>query len=463
MAKQVSKSHFVLIPNIESKEFAIGDFSFKQGGLPWLDECNDLEERDLLKATVKMVQNEGLSSVGSFLYCFSDLKGLSRNEIFLKVRKVMALLRFAAFEEGLGLSVEDLSSFVFQVVKSDDESPETRYWLNDVLTGDGFFAPGFPNESLIMNYPHAIFYLDDHYLIKKYNENYIEDKYISAIEWYNRTFEQSSDIVENMIKLAVAFEKMHPLKTSDKSKEFGRWLFERFDSKDAETWGKDFYETRGAILHGNEFYDYPREQEKNKPQKGKKCIYWRNPEGNTDYTSHASIGREIFKFLLREEILGEEVKDKIIAERIKHDFIENLLVPNEVRYQKLKELVDSGILFGEEHLNLISDLKYNDFTGDKETIFSLLEYYLEKLDELLPILKDKTGPIRDLMYENNRKLFPTISSLSKQIELHYTRVGKTLVLDEKTTKLHILSRLFQIVATCLSQIFWREVLGEGKE
>ena len=380
MATKVFKNHFILIPNIESKEFTIGDFSFKQGGLPWLDECKDLEERNLLKATVKMVQNEGLSSVGSFLYCFSDLKGLSRNEIFLKVRRVMALLRFAAFEEGLGLSVEDLSSFVFQVVKSDDESPETRYWLNDVLSGDGFFAPGFPNENRSINYPHAIFYLDNHYLIKKYNENSIEDKYISAVEWYNRTFEGNSDIIENVVKLAVAFEIVHPL-SGDKTKDFSCWIYQRFNNGLAKKWAKEFYETRGAILHGREFYDYIRQDIVEKSSK--KCIYWRNPEGNTDYTSHASIGREIFKFLLREEILGEEVKDKIIAKRIKQDFIENLLVPNEVRYQKLKELVDRGVLFGQEHFNLISDLKYNDFTGDKKTIYSLLEYYLEKLDEIL--------------------------------------------------------------------------------
>lgn len=454
MSSRVFEKFLILIPNVHLTEpLTIEDFSFKQAEPQEIEEGDSLEEKDLLNETIKMLQNEGLSSYGFFVYCFFDFNTLNRNKISLRMRKAMALLRFATFEEKPELKVEDIPYFVFRVSKMDNDIPEMLYYFHDVLGGPQLFAPGFSETQYPVNHPIHLNVTSNHDLIKKYNENELEDKYISAIEWFNRTFEQGSDNTEDIMKLAVAFEKIHPL-GGDKEKEFSCWIYEKFNSEIARKWAKEFYITRGVILHGNEFADYPRDREEIIKQKPKVCIYWRNPEGYTDYTTHAFIGQEIFKFVLRDEVLGEKLENEILDKKIRSQFIDNLLVPNEVCYKQLQQLINGSTKFGDKHFEIISKLSYKDFTGDKKTVYSLLEYYLEKLDELVPTLKDKITAIIDLIQEDNRKLFRELSRLSREIKNYYSKRKNHILLDEKTIKLHHLSRFFEITSRAFSRLLW---------
>lgn len=180
-----------------------------------------------------------------------------------------------------------------------------------------FWAPGFQEVIRRTNYPELLYLDDAHFLIQKFNVGKLEDKYIIAIERFNRTFKENYDSVEDILNLSTAFEHIFELKGKRKADLLAENLIREFGLLDVllrenfAKWSKEFYVVRDQISHGNAFRCY-------REEKGytywEECFKWKHPDGTARYMPHTFIAKKIFKLLIERLLKGEKI-DKGIVEK----------------------------------------------------------------------------------------------------------------------------------------------------
>jgi hypothetical protein len=469
------KVHLLIIPDIYlEKPLTMRDLTLQRFGL----ENNLIDSKDnaLLLNVQQMLMNQGYTESFTYTFIFSDEKF---EKVILYVRKIMAIFRYVIFGKYPDLNIESLTYYLVEARFTGGEKPEIKYILNGVQDGVhqiNLWAPGFREGVRKVIFPNIIDLDCEHFLIQKFNSSELEDKYIIAIERFNRTFKQNYDPVEDILNLTTAFEHIFKLKgKGDKCRLFANRLIQEFGlsedttlSKFFTSWSEEFYRVRGEISHGNAFQEY---SEKRGHEYWEECFKWKHPDGTVRYINHASIAKRIFQLIMIEKVserskIGEnaletapqEVRNwsKKIEQEIMESYVEPLITPNEIYYRRLKELIDSREPFGRPYYSIISRIKQQDGTEEKAVLLCLLKHFSNLTEDRFPDLKQECGEMKKLIEEEN------IAPLSlKAIELSqkiYRKDSDKRVIDDEKVYNSKLSQLFEKVFYSLSQIAWLEKL-----
>ncbi|MCK4224698.1 MAG: hypothetical protein KAX39_05925 [candidate division Zixibacteria bacterium] len=462
----MNTEYFLILPNVYLHEScSIGEATFHRFGSADGKLGNDKNE-ELLKNIQQMLFNNGFS--GLFTYYYFDSNQPFQN-IVLDVRKIMTIFRYVVFEEHPDYSLELLTYYLLQAEKLPDEVAEMKYWLEGIQDGNQhihFEAPGFREVTRRVTYPEVLSLHDGHFLIQRFDANDLEDKYIIAMERFNRTRKENHDHAEDILNLATAFEHIFKLKGTNKAELLAMNLVQTFELSESPLagtfaeWSKQFYKTRGELSHGNAFEHYRKETGYNFWED---CFKWKHPNGSTGYRPHAYIASKIFQLLI-ERLLGgqeairiKELEQMLTEYKIKpliESKIESLITYNEIQYRKLKELVDSGKPFDHAYFDLVSKIKQRDGTEDKSVLLELLPHFLNVTENRFPDLQKECKEIMNLLAtENMHSIGSKVMKLSQKIK------GKETdrhVMNDETVKVFCLWQFFEKAYLALTHIAWLE-------
>jgi hypothetical protein len=467
----MNKEYLLILPNVFiGSPFIIGKITFQNFGSD--EESIAEENKDLLLNVQQMMINNGFSGLFTYSYFASDKKF---DKIVLDVRKAMALFRYITFEKHPDLSLESLTYYLLVPMKMELDTPEMKYSFEG--TEDGyryihFWAPGFREVISETSSPQILHLDNEHFLIQKFNTGELKDKdkYIIAIERFNRTFKYNHDSVEDILNLTTAFE--HIFEKSDTAILFAKNLIQTFRlenttlAKFFTNWSKEFYKVRGEISHGNAFNKYSK-------MEGyihwEECFKWKHPDGTIRYISHTSIAKKIFQLVIERLLKGDKIKNNEIADasleekeflkqleyKLSELKIEPLITPNEIHYRQLKELVDSNVPFGEPYYDLISKLKGCDGTEDKSVLFELLKYFLNITKDKFPDLEEECNEINALVTKNKNTALVGLKVFNLFKKIERIESNRKVFDDEGFYNFH-LSQFFKKLYHSLSHIAWSE-------
>jgi hypothetical protein len=468
----MNQKYFLILPNVFIHEpCVIGELILQRFGSE-NDAQTVNENTELLLNIQQMLFNNGFS--GAFTYSYLTTCDEFEN-VVLSVRKIMTLCRYIIFEEHNNLSLESLSYYLLRPTKISEEKPKMKYSLEGIQNGNQyahFWAPGFREITKRVNYPEFLQIPNDHYLIKKFNTGKLEEKYIIAIERFNRTLKENYDPVEDILNLTTAFEHIFELKGSDKAESLGKNLVHafKFNGSSLESffteWSKEFYKVRGEVSHGNAFKHYA---QKNGYSYWEECFKWKHPDGTTRYVNHTSIAKKVFTLLIERLLKGTTfVRDEIedasgemkkflnqLETKLVESQIEPLITPNEIYYNKLKELIDSNLPFGRPYYDPISKIKQNDRTGTKPVLLDILKYFLNITKERFRNLKVECDEIENLILEEKPIASIALRTLQLSQKIDELEAHKKLFDDERIASSY-LAKLFEKVHRSLMDIAWFE-------
>ena len=414
---------------------------------------------ELLKNIQEMLINRGFSGLFTYSHFNSNEKF---EDIVLNVRKAMTVFRYAIFEGHPDFSLELMTYFLVQPHKFADKITEMKYSLEGIQDGNQpvhFFAPGFREVTRRASYPEILALVSAHYLIQKFNDNALDDKYILAIERFNRIFKENHDPIEDIQNLITAFEHLFKPKKVDKAYLFAKHIIDAFrlngtsSSGTVKTWSEEFYKVRGEILHGNAFMKYT-------PTKGfdywEQCFKWKHPSGKMRYKHHALIASKIFQLLVNRHIGNRKIlKVEQLEQMLTESEIEPLVTPNEVYYRRLKELADLDKPFDHTYFDIIFKIKRCDGTEEKSVLFELMPFFLNAIIKNSPELKKQCEEIIALTQRNDtHSMSLKLLELSKKIG---NKVAEPLVINDETFIPLCLSGLFEKVFYQLTNVALREM------
>jgi hypothetical protein len=443
----MNKEYLLILPNIFiEKPFNIGNTTLQRFGSE-NEMLTDNKNREVLLNVQQMLINNGFSGAFTYSYLAATDKF---EEIVLNIRKIMALFRYIVFEKHPALSLERLTYYLLKPVEIEEEIPQMKYSLDGIQDGNRhihFGAPGFQEVIKRTNYPEILYLDDEHFLIQKFNVGELEDKYIIAIERFNRAFKENYDSTEDILNLTTAFEHIFKLKDGNKADLLANNLIQTFGLKGTslektfKDWGKEFYKVRGEVSHGNAFRRY----EKRGYNYWEECFNWKHPDGTTGYISHTSIAKKIFQLLIERLLKGEKI-DKSVAEkssaemkkwleeleyRLIESEIEPLITPNEIYYKRLKELVDSNTPFGLPYYDLMSKIKQCDGTEEKPVLLKLLMYFLSITESKFPDLKEECAEMEKLIEEGMNIALIGVKAINLSQMIHKRDLHNKVFNDEK--------------------------------
>lgn len=463
----MNKEYLLILPNIFiEKPFNIGNITLQRFGSE-NETLIDNKNKDLLLNVQQMLINNGFSGAFTYSYLAATDKF---EEIVLNIRKIMALFRYIVFEKHPDLSLERLTYYLLKPVKIGEGIPEMKYSLDGIQDGNRhvhFPVPGFQVVIRRTNYPEILYLDDEHFLIQKFNAGELEDKYIIAIERFNRTFKESYDSVEDILNLTTAFEHIFKLKDGNKADLLANNLIQTFGLKDTslektfKDWSKEFYEVRGEVSHGNAFRRY----EKKDYNYWEECFNWKHPDGSTRYISHISIAKKIFQLLIERFLKGEKIDKRVVEkssaemkkwlEQLEYHLVESqiepLITPNEVYYDRIKGLVDSNVPFGQSYYDLISRINRSDITGNKSVLFDLLKYFWGITENRFPDLKEECDEMKKLIEEETNTALMGVKAINLSQKIDKKKADNKIIDDERVYDFH-LSQFFEKVFYSLTHM-----------
>jgi hypothetical protein len=470
-----SEEYLLVLPNVFYRQpLQIGNVHLRAFVSEDETEGDD-ENKDLLSNIQQMLINNGYS--GIFTYSFVVAENQFQN-LVLNIRKIMTLLRYITFIKDQRLSLECLTYYILKPHKfSHTEQSEMKYSLEGLQDGNlhiHFWAPGFEEVKKRVTYPEILQIDNENLLIRKFTAGDIEEKYIIAIERFNRTFKDSYDPVEDILNLTTAFEHIFHLKGQDKAELLSEKLIETFGlkchplAKTFKNWCIEFYKIRGQISHGNAFKHYKEERGYNYWEE---CFKWKHPDGIIRYINHSTIAKKILNLLIErfveqdrengvalEETSQErsEFLEKLEQEIIVLD-IEPLVTPNEIYYRKLKELLDSNTPFGLSYYDYITRIKQYDGTEVKSVVMELLKYFIKIIKKRFSDLEKECVEIKNLMLEEGETSLIALKAikLSQKIRL---RESTTKVISDESLYNFYLAQFLEKAYYTLTQIAWDEKL-----
>jgi hypothetical protein len=466
----MENEYILLIPDVLIHDpIAIGEFTlFQYGDKNATHPNSKVHDLDLLPNIQKMLINNGFTGYFAYSYLVS---GEKFPKLVLKARKSMAILRYITSER-------TLTYFLLIVKKMSDNLPEEMiyalYGFKNGNTGVHFWTPGFQEHSGI-KIPENLKFNSEHFLLKKFNQNELSDKFIIAIERFNRTSKADYDSVEDILNLTTAFEHLIPLGKGDhKNKKFAGFLIKELSLEKSSLalqfrkWAEEFYELRNQISHGNAFgyYSLPRYRF----EYWEDCFLWKHPEGKTSFLFHAQIAKNIFELLLERlltggkinrselEIPNEEAKKFLdeIETKIMENTLAPLIIPNEVRLKKLRGLIEQSVPYGNEYFDIISNMtSTQDTTGDKNDIFFILKFFINEVERRIPVEKEKCQEILKLFENPEDVNLIGLEAVKLSSSLH-RELDKKKIMDDEHVAVSYLARFLEKAWRCLVQIAWSE-------
>jgi hypothetical protein len=463
------KDYIIILPNIVIYEpITIGSFK--------LEEYNPtIHTSEVIANIAKGLVNEGIATNiikddspprSQFVFCqFHSNEEF--NKIVLDVRKCMALFRYAVFEDTKRLasapSLDDMGYYILHIQniqKFTDKIPEMLYSLNGLKNGNQgvyYYVPGVKRDSYSLKWPISINWAKGHYLVEKFNSGELEEKYIIAIERFNRTFKGDYDPVEDILNIITALENIIELKKfkgSTKAVKFAKSLLNELNIENSsiaqsfEAWAVKFYEVRGEIFHGNAFNRYSKL--KDEYDYWEDCFLWKHPKGKNRFISHTSVAKNLFRLLLERLVVGPEVNDDEIDRRCMEEEVERLITLNEVYLKQLRGLVEQDIPYNNNdhrYFDIISKMTgFRDTTGEKEDIFYLLRFFLKELGEKAPEKKGVCEEVLELLWKE---------ADTALIALKIFKISQSLRGNEGF-EIFYLAQFFEKAWRCLDRIAWSE-------
>jgi len=475
----MKKEYLLILPSVFIGEpFTIGNITFERFGSED-NRLTDDKSRELLMIAQQMLMNNGFSGIFTYYYFTSED---NFQKILLNIRKVITLFRYIAFEKHPDLNLESLIYYLFTPIKMEVNTPEMKYSLEGLRDGSiqiHFWAPGFKEVTRERNYPPILHLDNEHFLIQKFNSNQLEEKYIIAIERFNRTFKETYDAIEDVLNLTTAFE--HILEKADSAKLFSRSLVHALgldcinvepNSKNSidnlRKWGKEFYQVRSEVFHGDAFKHY---SDGRGYEFWEECFKWKHPTGTIRYVNHVFIAKKIFQLLIERLLSSGKIENDVVqktsseAKRwleevecriLLEDEIEPLITPNEVYYRKLKELVYSKESFGLPYYEFLWRIKRYDGTEEKVVLLYLLKHFSNLTEERFPDLKIECKEMTKLVEEENITLL-SVKAIELSQKIYKKDFDKKEFDDEEVYNSN-LAGFFEKVFYSLSQIAWLEKL-----
>jgi hypothetical protein len=467
----MNKEYLLILPNIFiGKPLNIGNITLQRFGSD-NEMVTDVNSKEVLLNVQQMLINNGFSGVFTYSYLAANNKF---EKIVLNVRKIMALFRYIVFEKHPDLSLERLTYYLLKPVKIGEEIPEMKYSLGGIQNGNRPippFAPGFQEVIRRTNYPEILYLDDEHFLIQKFNAGELKDKdkYIIAIERFNRTFKENQDPVEDILNLTTAFEHIFELKGNHKADLLAKNLIREFGLLDGTSlkenfskWSKEFYVVRDQVSHGNAFRCY---DEKKGYTYWEEYFNWKHPDGAVRYVSHTFIAKKIFKLVIERLLKGEKINKSVgekssaemkeWLEQIEYQLVESeiepLITPNEIYYRRLKKLVDSDIPFGLPYYDLISKIKQCDRTEERSVLFELSMYFLSITENKFPDLKEECDEMKKLIEEETNTALMGVKAINLSQKIDKKKADNKIIDDERVYDFY-LSQFFEKVFYSLTHI-----------
>lgn len=450
----MKSGYFLILPNIYlQKPCSIGKATFRRFGSDQ-DAPEAGKDDDVLKSIQQMLFNTGFSGLFTYWY-FESVEPFQ--DIILDMRKIMTIFRYVVFETHPDYGLESLTYYLLQPRKFADEVAEMEYSLDGVQDGNRmvhFWAPGSKEVTRRANYPQILTLEDGHYLIQLFNASDLEDKYIIAMERFERIFKENHDPVEDIQNLITAFEHVFKPEKVDRADLFAKQIIEAFGLNGTALagvvteWCEEFYRVRGQILHGNAFRHYT-------STRGfdywEECFKWKHPNGKIRYRPHAHIASKIFQLLVRRLLGGrEKLEIKQLEQMLTESELEPLITPNEVHYRKLKELVDKGEPFGNDYVDLVSKIRHRDGTEEKTVLLELLVYFLTVTENRFSDLQGECHAIANsIATEEIVTIGLRAVKLSQKIK---RKVTDDLVINDETVKYLCLMEFFEKAHFALTHI-----------
>jgi len=177
----------------------------------------------------------------------------------------------------------------------------------------------------------------------------LENRLFTAMDWYNRGTAQDADEPEVLLDLAVAFESLFNLESTDKvTARFEETVmtllgsFPRLDS-----WLKQFYDARSSVVHKGmtqHYMFYTKDREKTRFPSG----YGGKNTAELTYGSLTSSGRRIFRLCLTTMLSG--------AKMAEGDRLSSLFVHNQERLEKILQQLNQKTESPEQRLRSIAEV-----------------------------------------------------------------------------------------------------------
>jgi len=467
----MNKEYLLILPDVfVATPTIIGEITFQRYGSE--DDLLVDNNMDLLLNVQQMLINNGYS--GIFTYSFFQTN-VNFHEIVLKMRKIMTIFRYVAIEKHLGLSLGTLAYYLLEPIEMKLDIPEMKYSLSGIQDGISdvhFWAPGFREVISEISSLQTISLDNEHFLIQKFNAGELEDKYIIAIERFNRTLKNDYDPVEDILNLTTAFEHIIELPRHDKAKSLANRLISELGLKDTPLekyfidWSKQFYQVRNDISHGNVLKRYT---EKAGYNYWEECFKWKHPHGKTRYKYHSSIAKDIFKALIQKRLNRDKtmrdntedvsVKDKEFLKQLEYKLLElelgHLITPNEIHYKQIKELADKRTPFGEPYFELISKIRRPDGSEEKSILIDLLNYFLSSTKNRFPDLEKEYNELKKLVVEKKDTALIQLKVFKLSQKIH-KKDSCNKVNDEERFHDFYLSQFFEKVYHSLNRFAWQE-------
>ncbi|EFH81075.1 HEPN domain-containing protein [Ktedonobacter racemifer] len=177
----------------------------------------------------------------------------------------------------------------------------------------------------------------------------LENRLFTAMDWYNRGTVTDTNEPEMLLNLAVAFESLFSLESTDKvTARFEETVmtllgsFPRLDS-----WLKQFYDARSSVVHKGmtqHYLFYTKDREKTRFPSG----YGEKDTAELTYGSLTSSGRRIFRLCLTTMLSG--------AKMAEDDRLSSLFVHNQERLSKILRLLNQKTQLPEQRLHSIAEV-----------------------------------------------------------------------------------------------------------
>ncbi|MFZ5980440.1 MAG: hypothetical protein ACOYVF_07385 [Candidatus Zixiibacteriota bacterium] len=223
------------------------------------------------------------------------------------------------------------------------------------------------------------------------------------------------------------------LKISKGNREFGDKLQKLFNIKELNLWGRSVFITRSNITHQNiDNISYNLQCTDN--------YLWRSHNESIKHTHHAAIAKEILRQIIY-KILNNIELDK--------EKIEDLLYCNELPIEKIKELINNNIPFGNnyyKYIDLISENKIGGNISDKKKIIKfLLNYLFFKYPNI------REFDYSSLNFREITELFKQLTDIRTKLEPLHWDVEITVDNVEEMQKLHYIENLIWKIQLTISQ------------
>ncbi|MFA5065822.1 MAG: hypothetical protein WC566_10210 [Dehalococcoidia bacterium] len=205
----------------------------------------------------------------------------------------------------------------------------------------------------------------------------IEDRLLTALDWYNKSISLLADNDTSLLHLAVAFESLLALEQGPhitrRFKESVRLLSGAVPKLDS--WVEQFYKARSSIVH------------QGSSTESAFIARYVGKQTATKYRSLVSYGRTVFRICLRAFVSGAQMADEI--------GLASLLTTNQERFERICTVLrksdvgsDDALLSLQRDILDIEQFRFIRETGLKiDTALSALRLAAEHLIKINPAIK----------------------------------------------------------------------------